>query len=104
MILQAPYNFVNGFCTTENIPLFVSYFPYIVFLGPAILAVLERFFSKYEECTLNMQFFTNPIAIKMFGQPDQKIEPNFVGDGLVACSTKCDASFFPFKVFNASLF
>jgi hypothetical protein len=37
---------VNGFCTTENVPLFVSYFPYLVFLGPAVLAVVEKFFTK----------------------------------------------------------
>lgn len=38
--------FINGYCTRENLSLFVSYFPYIVALGPSIIVIIGQFFSK----------------------------------------------------------
>ena len=38
--------FVNGVCTREHLSLFMSYFPYIIVLGPATLVIIGQFFSK----------------------------------------------------------
>ena len=44
--LQVSPTYVNKFCTTEVMSLYISYFPYILILGPIILVTIEKYFTR----------------------------------------------------------
>ena len=44
---KIPLSYVNKYCTTEKMSTFLTFFPYVLILGPIILVVIERFFTRY---------------------------------------------------------
>ncbi|TRY63839.1 hypothetical protein TCAL_15258 [Tigriopus californicus] len=50
-------SFVNKYCTRENLSLYVSYFPYILAVGPILVILIEKFFMHANAGGMKMQRF-----------------------------------------------